>query len=350
MAETVSVDYLVVGAGAMGMAFVDELLTHTKATVAIVDKYHAPGGHWTTAYPFVRLHQPSSFYGVNSRRLGEDKIDQVGLNGGLYELATSFSVLDYYIQILVQEFLPSGRVSYFPKSEYTADGQWRSLVTGKTYQVGKATKIVDSTFMKVTVPSMVPPPYKVASDVELVTPNALPKITRPYAKYTVVGAGKTGIDAVLYLLSLGVDTSQIVWIMPRDSWLMPREGCQPKEIIPGRTIKEMVAKTEAIMLGTDVDDVLKRVEEAGILWRISDKVWPTMFRCATGTFTKIMALSSFAKGPGDHRSGYLEYLCLTWHLVVNLKKPVLTLCTSSVVPGVGADQENRGNHPQRPGA
>ncbi len=27
-----------------------------------------PGGHWTRAYPFVRLHQPSAYYGVNSRR------------------------------------------------------------------------------------------------------------------------------------------------------------------------------------------------------------------------------------------------------------------------------------------
>ena len=28
---------------------------------------HRPGGHWNDAYPFVRLHQPAAFYGVNSR-------------------------------------------------------------------------------------------------------------------------------------------------------------------------------------------------------------------------------------------------------------------------------------------
>ena len=45
------VDYLVIGAGAMGMAFVDTLLSETDATVAIVDRYSQPGGHWTVAYP-----------------------------------------------------------------------------------------------------------------------------------------------------------------------------------------------------------------------------------------------------------------------------------------------------------
>ena len=58
-------DYLVVGAGAMGMAFTDVLIAETDATVTIVDRHARPGGHWNDSYPFVRLHQPSSFYGVN---------------------------------------------------------------------------------------------------------------------------------------------------------------------------------------------------------------------------------------------------------------------------------------------
>ena len=39
---TLEVDYLVVGAGAAGMAFTDEILTHSDATVALVDRRHAP--------------------------------------------------------------------------------------------------------------------------------------------------------------------------------------------------------------------------------------------------------------------------------------------------------------------
>ena len=89
-------DYLVVGSGALGMAFVDSLLEHSDADVVMVDRRHCPGGHWLDAYPFVRLHQPSAFYGVNSSRLGSDTIDQVGWNHGLYELATAGEICAYY--------------------------------------------------------------------------------------------------------------------------------------------------------------------------------------------------------------------------------------------------------------
>ena len=81
-------DYLVIGAGAMGMAFTDVLMTESDKTVILVDRHDRPGGHWNDAYPFVRLHQPSAFYGVNSRKLGNDTIDQAGWNAGLFELAS----------------------------------------------------------------------------------------------------------------------------------------------------------------------------------------------------------------------------------------------------------------------
>ncbi|WP_332826170.1 NAD(P)-binding protein, partial [Ramlibacter sp.] len=77
--DVVETDYLVVGAGAAGMAFTDALLMHSDATVTLVDRRHAPGGHWLDAYPFVRLHQPSAFYGVDSVPLGNDAIERSGL-------------------------------------------------------------------------------------------------------------------------------------------------------------------------------------------------------------------------------------------------------------------------------
>ena len=62
-------DYVVVGSGAVGMAFADIILTESDATVLIVDRYAKPGGHWNAAYPFVELHQPAAFYGVSSKEL-----------------------------------------------------------------------------------------------------------------------------------------------------------------------------------------------------------------------------------------------------------------------------------------
>ena len=93
MSEAMDCDYLVIGAGTAGMAFTDALLAHSDATVTIVDRRHAPGGHWIDAYPFVRLHQPSSFYGVASVPLGTDAMDRSGLNEGFYELASAVEVI-----------------------------------------------------------------------------------------------------------------------------------------------------------------------------------------------------------------------------------------------------------------
>lgn len=61
--RTLDTDYLVVGAGAMGMAFTDALIDHADVHVTLVDRRHAAGGHWQDAYPFVQLHQASLFYG-----------------------------------------------------------------------------------------------------------------------------------------------------------------------------------------------------------------------------------------------------------------------------------------------
>ncbi len=113
-ANPIETDYLVIGAGATAMAFVDTLLKETNARIVMVDRHGRPGGHWNDAYPFVRLHQPSAFYGVNSRELGSGTKDTTALNEGLYELASGAEVVSYFDQVMNQQFLPSGRVRYFP--------------------------------------------------------------------------------------------------------------------------------------------------------------------------------------------------------------------------------------------
>jgi hypothetical protein len=287
MAELVNAEYLVVGAGAMGMAFVDTLLADTRATVAIVDRYHHPGGHWTMAYPFVRLHQPSAFYGVNSKKLGQDKIDEVGWNRGYHELATRDEICAYYSKVMDQQFLPSGRVAYYPKCEHNGDGEWRSLVSGKTFRVGKQTRIVDATFMRVRVPSMGPPTYGVARDVHLIAPNDLIKVSRPHANYTVIGAGKTAIDTCLWLLGAGIEASIITWIMPRDAWLLDRALIQPGPTFAAGRLSGLTSEGEAIMAATSVDDLFSRLEACGKVLRLSDKIWPSMYRCATVSLAEL---------------------------------------------------------------
>ena len=136
MSETkLQADYLMVGSGAVGMAFADTLLTETDVTIIIVDQHQKPGGHWNVAYPFVTLHQPSAFYGVNSLELSKGRKDKVGLNKGLSELASGAEVCAYFDDVMRHKFLPSGRVQYFPMCDFLGDGKFVSQLTGKAFVV-----------------------------------------------------------------------------------------------------------------------------------------------------------------------------------------------------------------------
>jgi hypothetical protein len=276
--STIEADYLVVGAGATAMAFVDTLITETTATVVIVDRNDQPGGHWTTAYPFVRLHQPSAYYGVNSRPLGNDTIDQHGWNQGFYELAGAGEICAYFDAVMRQHLLPTGRVSYFPMSEYLGDGHFRTLA-GEDVHVEVRQRIVDSTYLGVVVPSMRPPPYQVAAGVDCISPNALPKQS-VRDRYVVVGAGKTAFDSCLWLLRHGISPDRLTWVKPRDSWLMDRAAIQPGMTFAKRVISDFSAQMRSVMKAESIDDLFDRLDSAGCLLRVDESVEPTMYRCA----------------------------------------------------------------------
>ncbi len=274
-------DYLIVGCGAVGMAFADTMLAETDANLIIVDNHHKPGGHWNDAYPFVTLHQPSAFYGVSSRELSKGRKDPTGLNQGLYELATGAEVSAYFDEVMRHQFLPSGRVQYFPMCEFLGDGQFKSITTGRTHQVKVHKKTVDATFLKTTVPSTHTPGFEIAPEAWFHALNELPKITKVPAGIVVIGGGKTGIDACLWLLEMGVDPDTIRWIMPRDGWLLDRKNTQPTDEFFDSSIGTLAAQTEAIASAESIYDLFDRLEAAGVLLRIDQAVRPQMFHGAT---------------------------------------------------------------------
>ena len=294
----IDTDYLIIGAGAMGMAFADTILDETDdATITMVDQHSRPGGHWNDAYPFVRLHQPSAFYGVNSRPLGEDHKDAVGWNAGLYELASGAEVLAYYDHVMQRDFLPSGRVHYFPMSNLTgtetdADGRvhgrFTSLVSGLDTEV-VASKVIDATYMNVTVPSQRPPKYEVAAGMTCVPLNDLPRLERPADGYVVIGAGKTGADACLWLLANGVDPDDVRWVMPRDSWYLDRAQIQPGDLFEV-TAECFINQFRHVAESTSIPDLFARLEADGLLLRLDPTVEPSMYRCSTVTQAELEQL------------------------------------------------------------
>jgi hypothetical protein len=128
--------------------------------------------------------------------LGNDRIDTIGWNKGLYELAGKGEICAYYDNIM-HGFVSSGRVQFFPMCEYQGDGKIRSLVSDASYTIN-ADKIVDATFMNVQFPAMGAPSYEVAEGVECVAPDALVGLRGQWQNYMIVGAGKTSFDSCLF--------------------------------------------------------------------------------------------------------------------------------------------------------
>ena len=277
----IETDYLVVGAGAMGMAFTDALIDHADVHVTLVDRRHAAGGHWEDAYAFVQLHQASLFYGVASTVLGTGALQQDGPEAGLHERARRSEILAYYDDILYHRFVDSGRVTFLGASEYHTDGSSHfvtSLVSGETVSVDVRRRIVDAAYLSPTIPATTPPPFGVADGVHVVAVNELARLTSPPDDFVIVGSGKTATDAIVWLLTGGVAPDRITWVRPRDPWMLNRAMVQPDPVIAlGLATDTMAAAAEAASL----DDFFLRMEAAGVMLRIDRGVVPTMAKTPT---------------------------------------------------------------------
>lgn len=276
MESVVDVDYLVVGAGAMGMAFVDALTAHADVSVAIVDRRHGAGGHWLDAYGFVRLHQASAFYGVASTLLGGGRVQADGPERGLHERASAAEVSEYYARVLAH-LVRAGRVAFHGRTEYLGDRRFVSLLSGTRFHAPRA-RVVDARYLSPDIPLLTPPPFVVEDGSHVVAVNELVRISQAPGHYVIVGAGKTATDTCVWLLQNGVSPDAITWVRPRDPWLLNRAVVQPDPaVFLGMAADTMAAAAES----RSADDAFLRMEEAGIMLRFDPAVTPTMAKTPT---------------------------------------------------------------------
>ena len=276
----VNTDYLVVGAGATGLAFVDALAAAADVEVTLVDRQPAPGGHWLHAYPFIRLHTPSAYYGVNSLALGVDRIDQAGENAGYYERATGREVREYFAEAAAR-LAQTGRVRLLTGHEHLGGGRdgehVRDLSTGELHDVVVRRKIVDARYLETSIPATHVRPFDVAPGARVVPVNDLPEIAGSARSYAVLGAGKTAADACIWLLDNDVEPDRIRWIRPRDAWFYDRRHFQPLEQV-GAIMEGLSLDAEAGASAASIDDLFERLEAAGRLVRIDPSRPATMYR------------------------------------------------------------------------
>lgn len=279
--RTLETDYLVVGAGAMGMAFTDALIDHADVHVTLVDRRHGTGGHWRDAYSFVQLHQASVFYGVGSTVLGRGEIQSTGPEAGLQERARQSAIQTYYDDVLQRRFLGSGKVTFLSGSEYVPEGQdhfVRSLLTGERTKINVRKRRVDAAYLAPMIPATTPAPFGRADGVEVVPIGALARVVDSPAAYVVVGSGKTATDAIVWLLVNGLDPDRIIWVRPRDPWMLNRATVQPDPRVALRLVADTV---EAAAQAASLDDLFLRLEAAGVMLRVDPDHVPTMARTPT---------------------------------------------------------------------
>ncbi|MEQ5787629.1 NAD(P)-binding protein [Erythrobacter sp. NFXS35] len=283
-------DYLIIGAGAVGLAFADTLLDEDPTShITFVDKHARPGGHWNDAYPFVALHQPSAFYGVNSMAFPSEQIDDHGPNKGLYALASGAEVTAYFERVMNHRLLPSGRVAYHRLSEFrgrddSGTARIAGVLSGEEHSITVRRKLVDATFYQTSVPSTHKRAFAVADGVEVIAPGALPDLWKDPARapghFVILGGGKTAMDTGVWLIEAGVAPDRIQWVRPRDSWLNNRKYIQPGEDFLAATVENQIAHLDAIAQAKDGHEVFETLERGGYMLRIDPDVRPEMYHYA----------------------------------------------------------------------
>jgi len=120
--------------------------------------------------------------------------------------------------------------------------------------------------------------FPVDEDVRVMTPNQIYDVFEgesdgrsllKNSKYVVLGAGKTGMDCIVYLQrTLKVDPDDIAWVISNDVWMMNLEAGGGPSMFP-----RYLAKFD-----NDIDQAAQALEKKGWLVRLDKNFLPTKFR------------------------------------------------------------------------
>jgi hypothetical protein len=153
---------------------------------------------------------------------------------------------------------------------------------------------VDATWYENAVPATHGPKFEVGEGARVIAPNDLPRLAAQYQRYTVVGAGKTGADACVWLLENGVAPDRITWIVSRDPWFLNRRYTQPGAEFFESTFTSFAAQRQAMADAANAAELCANMEACGAWMRLDPGVEPTMFHAATISEGELALLRSIA--------------------------------------------------------
>ena len=173
-------------------------------------------------------------------------IQTAGPEAGLHERADQPTICAYYEQVLAEQMVGPGRVTFFPGCDYVGGGAFVSQESGERFEVPGRCRVVDARYLAPDIPAETPPKFEVAEGARVIPVNDLPALEGTTSQYVVVGSGKTATDACVWLLGRGVDPDAICWVRPRDPWMSNRALIQPDPAdLPGMIAQTMRLAAEA---------------------------------------------------------------------------------------------------------
>ena len=187
----------------------------------------------------------------------------------------------------------TGRVRLLSEHEHLGPGehgeQVRDLSTGSLHDVEVRRKLVDARYLEASIPATHEPSFDVAPGARVVPVNELPAAARSGTRYTVLGSGKTAVDACTWLLDNDVAPDRIRWVRPRDHWFHHRRHFQPLDLV-GENMEGISLDAKAGAEAADIDDLFDRLEASGRLVRIDSSARATMYRVTMLSPSEIDAL------------------------------------------------------------
>ena len=108
--------------------------------------------------------------------------------------------------------------------------------------------------------------------------NELADLSDVPRTFVIVGSGKTATDGIVWLLSNGVAPDRIVWVRPRDAWMLDRAVVQPDPVVGLGLAADTLAAAES---ASSLDDLFLRLEDASVMLRVDRDVVPTMAKTPT---------------------------------------------------------------------
>ena len=232
--NTFEADYIILGGGMTGVGIAAELLDYRKAkSIIILDRLEKLGGHWLYAYPYVHLHNFTSYYtlygyqwpeyirnDLEHRASRQEIIDYFGTIQRVFESKPN---LDMRFRVEVPSFKPA-----------PSGGGYIVTVQDLNNPNKEPTQLFARTLIDCTTSRMgSAPPHKpmIGECANNIYPNQIeqmdiPTVARDRKRIAVIGGGKTGADEVVHLVRSGVDVKNIVWVKKYDLSFGKREKAQ----------------------------------------------------------------------------------------------------------------------------